>query len=397
MKRRNSKTSSAATASPTALTDARPHRAGAKASQRAGAILEIDLDAIAENFTKLAERVGAKVRVGAVVKADAYGLGIEKVAPALARAGAKTFFVATLDEGLALRELLPRAQIAVLNGLVMGAPADFAKAALTPVLNDLGQVAAWQNYAAKRGGAPAMLHLDTGMARLGLPPKETQQLIAEPNRLEGFALALILSHLACASEAAHPLNDTQFDAFHAALKHLPSAPASLAASSGVFLGGDFLFDMVRVGAALYGVNPTPGRPNPMKQVVRLKAKILQLRDVDRGESVGYGAAHRIEKPTRIATIAMGYADGWLRSSSQRGSAHIAGKPAPVVGQISMDLVTLDVTGHDPANLVPGTYVDLLDERYGVDDAALAAQTIGYEILTSLGSRFHRIYRGGGGR
>jgi len=154
---------------------------------------------------------------------------------------------------------------------------------------------------------------------------------------------------------------------------------------------------VRVGAALYGVNPTPGRPNPMKQVVRLKAKILQLRDVDRGESVGYGAAHRIEKPTRIATIAMGYADGWLRSSSQRGSAHIAGKPAPVVGQISMDLVTLDVTGHDPANLVPGTYVDLLDERYGVDDAALAAQTIGYEILTSLGNRFHRVYRGGGAR
>src|SRR6185437_9256819 len=135
-------------------------------------------------------------RVAAVVKADAYGLGMEKVAPALARAGAKTFFVATLDEGLALRELLPRAQIAVLNGLVMGAPADFAKAALTPVLNDLGQVAVWQDYAAKRGGAPAMLHLDTGMARLGLPPKETQQLIAEPNRIEGFALALILSHLA---------------------------------------------------------------------------------------------------------------------------------------------------------------------------------------------------------
>jgi alanine racemase len=369
----------------------------AKASSHAGAILEIDLDAIAENYTKLTERVGAKVRVAAVVKADAYGLGMAKVAPALARAGAKTFFVATLDEGLALRELLPRAQIAVLNGLVMGAPADFAKAALVPVLNDLGQIAAWQGYAAKRGGAPAMLHLDTGMARLGLSPKETQRLIAEPDRLAGFSLAQIISHLACASEAAHPLNDAQLDAFSAALKRLPEAPASLAASSGVFLGGDFLFDMVRVGAALYGVNPIPGRPNPMRQVVRLRAKILQLRDVDRGESVGYGAAHRIEKPTRIATIAMGYADGWLRSSSHRGSARIAGKPAPVVGQISMDLVTLDATGHDPANLIPGSYVDLLDERYGVDDAALAAETIGYEILTSLGSRFHRVYRGGGDR
>ncbi len=346
---------------------------------------------------KLAERVGPAVRVAAVVKADAYGLGMEKVAPALARAGAKTFFVATLEEGLALRQLLPRAQIAVLNGLVMGAPADFAKAALLPVLNDLGQVAAWQGYAARRGGAPAMLHLDTGMARLGLSPKETQRLIGEPSRLEGFALRLILSHLACASEAAHPMNDTQLDAFRAALKRLPSAPASIAASSGLFLGGDFLLDVVRIGAALYGVNPIPGRPNPMKQVVRLKAKILQIRDVDRGESVGYGAAHRIEKPTRIATIAMGYADGWLRSSSHRGSARIAGKPAPVVGQISMDLLTIDVTGHDPANLIPGTYVDLLDERYGIDDAALAAQTIGYEILTGLGSRFHRVYRGGGAR
>ena len=376
-----------------ASTEPRPRRAG----DRAGAILEIDLDAIAGNFRKLAERVGSNVRVAVVVKADAYGLGMAKVAPALYRAGAKTFFVATLDEGLALRQILPRAQIAVLNGLVMGAPADFAKAALVPVLNDLGQIATWQGYAARRGGAPAMLHLDTGMARLGLTPKETQRLINEPGRLEGFGLALILSHLACANEAAHPLNDTQLDAFRAALRRLPSAPASLAASSGMFLGSDFLLDMVRIGAALYGVNPIPGRPNPMQQVVRLKAKILQVRDVDSGESVGYGAAHRIEQPTRIATIAMGYADGWLRSSSHRGSAHIAGKPAPVVGQISMDLLTIDVTDHDPATLIPGSYVELLDERYGVDDAALAAQTIGYEILTSLGSRFHRVYRSGGGR
>ena len=369
--------------------------APSKAAGRASAILEIDLDAIVANFKRLAERVGPHVRVAAVVKADAYGLGMARVAPALARAGAKTFFVATLDEGLALRELLPRAQIAVLNGLVMGAPAEFAKAALVPVLNDLGQIAAWQGYAARRGGAPAMLHLDTGMARLGLSPRETQRLTNEPSRLEGFALALVLSHLACAGEAAHPMNDAQLEAFRAALKRLPRAPASLAASSGMFLGGDFLFDMVRIGAALYGVNPVPGRPNPMQQAVRLRAKILQVRDVDRGETVGYGAAHRIEQPTRIATIAMGYADGWLRSSSHRGSAHIAGKPAPVVGQISMDLLTLDVTGHDPATLIPGTYVDMLDERYGVDDAALAAQTIGYEILTALGTRFHRVYRGGG--
>jgi alanine racemase len=371
-----------------------PATSRAKPGDRAGAVLDIDLDAIAANFKALADRLSPNTRVAAVVKADAYGLGMTKVAPALARAGAKTFFVATLEEGLALRALLPRAQIAVLNGLVMGASADFAKAALTPVLNDLGQVVAWQAYAARRGGTPAMLQLDTGMARLGLAPKDTARLIAEPHLLKGFALVLILSHLACASEPAHPMNLAQLDAFRAALKRLPLAPASLAASSGVFLGGDFLFDMVRIGAALYGVNPTPGRPNPMQQVIRLKAKILQVRDVDRGESVGYGAAHRIEQPTRIATIAVGYADGWLRSSSHRGAARIAGKPAPVVGQISMDLLTLDVTGHDPANLLPGAYVDLLDEEHGVDDVALAAQTIGYEILTALGKRFRRVYRGG---
>lgn len=373
---------------------ARPQsRAGARASERAGALLEIDLDAIALNWKKLADRV-APARAAAVVKADAYGLGAAKVAPALARAGVKTFFVATLDEALELRELLPRAQIAVLNGLAIGAPADFAKAALLPVLNDLGQLRAWQSYAARRGGAAAMLHLDTGMARLGLPPKEIEALAGDPAMLKGFTLAAVMSHLACASEPAHPMNLAQLAAFRAALKRLPLAPASLAASSGVFLGGDFLFDMVRVGAALYGVNPTPGRPNPMRQVIRLKAKILQVRDVDRGESVGYGAAHRIDRPTRIATIAIGYADGWLRSSSHRGTARIAGKLAPVVGHISMDLVTLDVTGHDPANLRAGQFVDLIDEHYGVDDAALAAQTIGYEILTSLGGRFHRVYRGG---
>lgn len=367
-------------------------RARRSVESRAGAVLEIDLDAIAANWQKLADRVASKTRVAAVVKADAYGLGMAKVAPALARAGAKTFFVASLDEALALRALLPRAQIAVLNGLVMGAPADFAKAALVPVLNDLGQVASWQGYAARRGGAPAMLHLDTGMARLGLPPKETAKLAAEPSLLSGFTLALILSHLACASEPAHPMNLAQLEAFRAALKRLPQAPASLAASGGVFLGSDFLFDMVRIGAALYGVNPTPGRPNPMQQVLRLKAKILQVRDVDRGESVGYGAAHRIDQPARIATIAVGYADGWLRSSAHRGAARIAGKSAPVVGQISMDLVTIDVTGHDPATVRPGAYVDLIDERYGIDDAALAAQTIGYEVLTRLGNRFSRVYR-----
>ncbi len=372
----------------------RQARSRARTIERAGAILEIDLDAVVSNWKLLGERLTFGTRCAAVVKADAYGLGVDEIAPVLARAGCKTFFVATLIEGLELRALLPRAQIAVLNGLAMGAPADFAKGRLMPVLNDLGQVLQWHEYARPRGGLPAMLHIDTGLARLGLPHRELQQLAAEPALLKGFKLNLIISHLACAGEPAHPMNLEQLDAFRAALRILPRAPASLSSSSGIFLGADFHFDMVRAGAAIYGVNPLAGRPNPMKQVVRLKAKILQTRDVDRGETVGYGAAHRVDRPGRIATVAMGYADGWLRSSSHRGTARIAGKPAPVIGRISMDLLTLDVTGIDPRVVQPGAFADLLDERYGVDDAAYAAQTIGYEILTSLGRRCLRVYRGG---
>jgi alanine racemase len=311
----------------------------------------------------------------------------------LARAGCKTFFVATLNEGLALRALLPRAQIAVLDGLV-GEPADFAKARLLPVLNDLGQIRQWQAYAQRRGGAPAMLHIDTGLTRLGMPQAEIDALAADPALLEGFKVSLILSHLACAGEPAHPMNVEQLNRFRAALRLLAPAPASLASSSGIFLGGDFHFDMARPGAALYGVNPLPGRPNPMAPVVHLKAKILQVRDVDRGDTVGYGAAHQMDRPGRIAILALGYADGWLRSSSHRGTARIAGKPAPVIGRVSMDLLTLDVTGLDPRTVQPGDYADLLDAQYGVDDAAFAAGTIGYEVLTALGRRCLRLYRGG---
>lgn len=372
----------------------RASRSRARAIERAGAILDIDLDAIVANWQLLNDRLNPGTRCAAVVKADAYGLGMSEVAPVLARAGCKTFFVANLDEALALRALLPKVQIAVLNGLVLGPPADFARAGLMPVLNDLGQVRQWHDYAGPRGGLPAILHIDTGLARLGLPAKELRQLVAEPRLLSGFKLMLILSHLACAGEPAHPMNLEQLEAFHAALRLLPRVPASLSSSSGIFLGADFHFDLVRPGAALYGVNPLPGRPNAMRAVLRLKAKILQVRDVDRGEAVGYGAAHRMERPGRVATIALGYADGWLRSSSERGAARIAGKPAPVIGRISMDLITLDVTGIDANAVQPGAYADLLDEHYGVDDAAFAAQTIGYEILTSLGRRCLRVYRGG---
>jgi alanine racemase len=369
---------------------------GTHALDRAGGILEIDLDAIIGNWRRLAARLAEGSRCAAVVKADAYGLGAAQVAPALAAAGCGLFFVATVDEGLALRRCLAEAEIAVLNGLPAGAAPDLAAARLMPVLNDLGQIEAWQSFARAHGDAPAMIHVDTGMARLGLPPAELAVLAAAPERLAGWRLAAVLSHLACADEPAHPLNAEQLQAFRAALGRLPPAPASLAASSGIFLGPDYHFAIARPGAALYGVNPLPGGPNPMAQVVHLKGRIVQVRDVDTGRSVGYGAAHRLDRPSQIATIAVGYADGWLRSASHRGSVTIAGQRAPVIGRISMDLMTLDVTGIDPQSARVGALVDLLDASYGVDQAAAAAGTIGYEILTALGRRYHRRYRGGTG-
>jgi alanine racemase len=358
---------------------------------RVGAVLEIDLLAITDNWRRLAARLKPGASCAAVVKADAYGLGVERVAPRLAATGCTLFFVATLDEGMALRRLLPGAEIAVFNGLMPGTARDFHRARLIPVLNDLGQIAAWRGNALTQP-LPAMLHLDTGMARLGLPPAEFNRLAESPGLLAGLELRAVLSHLACADEPAHEHNAAQLAAFRAALERLPPAATSLAASSGIFLGPDYHFDIARPGAALYGVNPLPNNPNPMAQVVRLKGRILQVRDVDSGNTVGYGAAHRMERTGRIATVAVGYADGWLRSSSHRGSAGIAGQRAPIVGRISMDLLTFDVTGIDPALVTPGAFVDLIDERHGVDAVAATAGTIGYEILTALGGRYYRVYR-----
>jgi alanine racemase len=371
----------------------RPSRAEA----RAGAVLEIDLDCIAENWRRLIDRLNPGAGIAAVVKADAYGLGMPKVAQKLAAAGCELFFVGTLEEALALRKVLPSTQIGVLNGPARSTAGAMRRARLIPVLNDLGQLALWRAQA-KAEPLPAMLHVDTGMARLGMPAPEIAKLAADaPALLGGVELKVLMSHLACADDPDHPLNAQQLAAFRAVVKALPPVPlTSIAGSSGIFLGPDYHLDFVRPGAALYGVNPTPKQSNPMLQVVRLKARILQVRDIDMGVSVGYGAAHRMERPGRVATIGIGYADGWFRSSSHRGSASIAGQRVPVIGRISMDLVTLDVTGIDPALTRPGNLVDLLDATYGVDQVAEAAGTIGYEVLTALGRRYHRVYRSGTG-
>jgi alanine racemase len=364
-------------------------------ANRTGAVLEIDLAGIAANW-RLLRALAAPAGCAAVVKADAYGLGALPVSAALAAAGCRRFFVATLGEAIALREALPKiCEIAVLNGPVPDSADEFAEYRLIPVLNDPGQIADWQALGLQRGKLPAMLQIDTGMARLGLTPREFDRFVQASADCHGaIAWRALLSHLACADTPSHPLNEVQRERFAAAHARLAHWPASLAASSGIFLGPRFHFDLVRPGAALYGVSPQPDRPNPMRHVVRLAGRILQVRDVDEGQPVGYGAAHVMAAAGRLATVAIGYADGWLRSASHRGAGEIGGRRVPLLGRVSMDLAIFDVSGVDPAIARPGGFIEFLGETHGVDTAAAEAGTIGYELLAALGKRYHRVYRGG---
>ncbi len=354
------------------------------------AILEIDLGAVVANW-RLLGRHHPSGPVAGVVKADAYGLGAAQVAPALHAAGCRHFFVALPQEALAIRASIPGAMLAVLGGLPRGAEPDYAAHGLTPVLNSCAELDAWAATARRLGRAlPALLHIDTGMARLGLDRHELAALQADHGRFAGIDLRYVMTHLVASEDPADPINDHQCARFDAACAGLPPAPRSFANSSGIFLGAGWGSDLARPGAALYGINPTPGRPNPMRSPVRLTARILAVRDLQPGETVGYNATWRAARPSRIATIGVGYADGWHRSLSGRGRAVFDGTPVPLVGRVSMDLTTFDVTGHPAAQ--PGSTLELLGPAQTPDDVARDAGTNGYEVLTSLGRRFHRIYR-----
>lgn len=341
-------------------------------------VLSIDLGAIARNWETLRD-LHAPGDVAAVVKADAYGLGVARVAPVLAAAGCRHFFVATPREGRVLRELLGAGpMVAVLDG-IPGTPPP----GVTPVLNSLDDV--------RRHRGEAILHLDTGMNRLGLSPAEVTALAAEPALLDGITLRYVMTHLAAAEDPAHPLNARQRDAFAAACAMLPRARRSLANSSGIFLGEGFRSELARPGAALYGLNPTPGQDNPMEQVVGLRLPILQLREVPPGATVGYGAAWLATRPSRIATVAGGYADGIPRAWEAGGWGVLHGSEVRLAGRVSMDLMCFDVTDAPPAQ--PGDMVEVMGLGQDPDDMAAAAGTIGYEVLTRLGRRFRREYVG----
>lgn len=361
---------------------------------RAGAVLTIDLSSIEENYRSLQRRVGT-ARCAAVLKADAYGLGASRVAPVLHAAGCRHFFVAHVEEGIALRPFVADdAQVFVLHGAPPGAETDLVAHRLVPVLNGMQQLNAWR-ATAREAGRPlqAIVQVDTGMARMGMSPGEVRAWLDEPAPLRGLSLLHVMSHLAAADEPEHPMNGEQLARFKAILGQLDGIPGSLANSSGIFLGSDYHFGLARPGAALYGVNPRPGAPNPMRPVVTLQGRIIQTRAVATGDHVGYSLAYRAPAPRTIATVSVGYADGWLRQLGNRGEVLVDGVRAPIVGRVSMDSITVDVTGIAPQRVVPGAFVDLISAAQPVDTVAAQADTIGYEILTSLGTRYHRRYTG----
>jgi len=359
----------------------------------APALLTIDLDALAWNWRFLADKA-APAKAAAVVKANGYGLGSTPVVKTLAQAGCRLFFTAHLGEAIAVRGALPdpEIEVGVLNGLLAGDEDAYPQHTLFPVLNDLSQVDRWAAYCAKNGARPAAVQLDSGMTRLGLPAAEAESLAADPGRMAGFECRYLLSHMACADEPDHPLNAAQQERFAALVPRIPHTHAMLAASSAVFLGPAWHFDYIRPGVALYGGRPNTLAPNPMRQVIKLEGKILQIQDVDAPQTVGYGAGHRVEEPGRIATIGVGYADGYLRSLSNKATAVLHGVSVPLVGRVSMDLTTFDISAVPDAKV--GDSVELIGPSHTIDDLADQAGTIGYEILTSLGGRYARRYVGG---
>jgi len=284
------------------------------------------------------------------------------------------------------------AHLIVMHGSPVGCEAEFIEHGCMPVLNSIEQIKDWSRLAGKLQRAlPAIVQFDTGMARMGLSTQEVQVLQNDPDIYRGIEVQYVMSHLACAEDQAHPMNRQQLEKFMALRSLFPLSKASLANSSGIFLGSEFHFDLVRPGAALYGVAPVAGQTNPLRAVAHLQGRLIQIREIAAGTGVGYGSTWRSKETSRIATIAVGYADGWLRSLSNRGVAHIAGFAAPMVGNVSMDTITLDVTNIAQAHLQPGTLVDLISATNTVDDVAAKANTIGYEILTSLGARYYREF------
>jgi len=340
--------------------------------------LFISLNAIKHNYQRLQKQLGG-AQCGVTIKANAYGLGLEPVALALQSAGCQTFFVAHLEEGIELRHVLPEAEIFVFHGVQKGEINDFVEHNLYPVLNNPTQLENWDvEY-------PAAAHIDTGMTRLGFDIEQTEL-------LRGQNLNLLMTHLACAELPQSPSNYAQLQYFDNVAKQFPHVRRSVANSYGVYLGTEFHANLARPGIALFGGNPTPLKKNPMENVIRITAPILQVNRLNDDSSIGYGATYMAKKGDVVATLAIGYADGLIRSLSNKGKCYIQNYETPIIGRVSMDLITVDITNVPEIFQKVGQDVEIIGNHYTISDAAKAAGTIEYEILTNLGNRFERIYK-----
>ncbi len=354
----------------------------------AGGVLTIDLAALRHNYSAIALHI-APTRAAAVVKADAYGLGASRVAPAFYDAGCRDFFVAHLGEAIALKPFLqPDATLYVLNGLQPGTEEACARDGILPVLNSLEQIENWGALAARQGRKlPALLQLDTGMSRLGLSASEFERLLENFALLDNIDIKFVISHLASGDEPENAANARQLANMTALLVRLPKLPVAFANSGGSFLDKSYHFDLARPGVALYGVGPE----NEVVPVLTLSARVIQVRDIDKGAAVGYGGTYVAEGPMRVATIAVGYADGWFRSLSNKGSAFFGDTRLPIIGRVSMDSITLDVSALPEGTLKLGSLVELIGPHQRLEDVARDCDTIPYEILTALGNRYARVY------
>ncbi len=365
--------------------------------------LIIDLTAIQKNWQLLNQKVGTDTECAAVVKANAYGLGAIPVTRSLITVGCRIFFVATLDEAIELREAVAgEYKIIVLGGMASNNFRECVHYRLIPTLVTLQQLMGWQAFydgvVSPKRGLPPIIKIDTGMHRLGLSLEEIKQLISDKSLLRSLSPDILMSHLACADEPSHPLNNRQLEAFCSALDELkqllPNIKASFANSSGIFLGSNYHFDIARPGVSLYGANPTPEYANPMTPVVKLSVPVNQIKDIPVGDSVGYGASYKVKKNTRIAITFGGYADGLFRILGGRGQGFYSGFPVPIIGRVSMDSIAFDVSSVPDALLAErDSMIEIIGEHQTVDRLAAQASTIAYEILTSLGCRYDRAYQG----
>jgi alanine racemase len=370
-----------------ALANAPPHATG---------VLMVSLGAIRRNYRKLCA-IAPSVETAAVLKAGAYGTGAAQVLPALEKERCRTFFTATLNEAQNLCARFTHAAIYVLDGLLPGSAPLFADIEARPVLSSVSEIEEWASFSEASGKRlAAAIHIDTGMTRLGLPAEDTRGLALKPDLLARLDLRLIMSHLACADEPAHAKNEAQCARFEELTTLFPGVPRSLANSGGIFLGPRFHFDLTRPGIALYGGRANTAGPNSMEPAVWLFGRIVQVRWADAGETVGYGAGQTLRRRTKVATVSAGYADGFFRGVSASDArdgppGYIGEHPLPLLGRVSMDLITFDATNLPNEAALRGGWIELLGDRVTVDDFAAFAGTIGYEVLTSLGRRYHRVY------